>query len=276
MHLQLSQDCINKWRLEELDQFIVEFNNYVADAINNSKIEFKTDYTNIVINIAGKSLLVMREILFLAAAGYPDGALSLSRNLYEQFIILAFFESEKAHKEFPSLIINYFLDYKKRTQHDYKYEFQLNNENALSEDTKNDSDDIIKSTHSKQRGDYWWTGQTSFRKLIEHVMSNVMDEYYAGFLSELHISYKRACTSLHASCRGNIIRLKEDFQPHMVDILPTYEAQCFPLWFATSTLIFIFGVTCKTLEISHDPYLGKLNELALFYKNYNTRSKKND
>lgn len=276
MPLHLSRDCIIKWRLEELDQFIVEFNNYVADPINNSKIEFKTDYTNIVINIAGKSLLVMREILFLAAAGYPEGALSLCRNLYEQFIILAFFESEKAHKDFHSLVSDYYEDYDKRTQHEYKYEFQQNNENATSVDTKNDSDDIIKSAHRKQRGDYWWTGKPSFRSLLEHVMSNVKDADTSGFLSELHIAYKRACTMLHASCRGNMIRLKEEFQPHLVDILPTNEAQCFPLWFSTCTLIFILGVTCKTLEISHDPYLGKLNELALFYKNHNTRSKKND
>lgn len=276
MPLHLSRDCIIKWKLEELDQFIVEFNNYVADTINNSKIEFKTDYTNIVINIAGKSLLVMREILFLAASGYPEGALSLSRNLYEQFIILAFFESNKANKDFHILVSDYYADYDKRTQHDYEYEFQLNNENATSVNIKNDSNNIKKSAHRKLGGDYWWTGKPSFHKLIEHVMSNAKDEDFAGFLSKLHISYKRACTMLHAGCRGNIIRLKEDFQPHLVDILPTNEAQCFPLWFATSSLIFVFGVTCKTLEISHDPYLGKLNEFALFYKNENTRSKKND
>ncbi len=43
--------------------------------------------------------------------GYPDGALSLSRNLYEQFIVLAFFEHEKSNANFGQYVEQYFLDY---------------------------------------------------------------------------------------------------------------------------------------------------------------------
>lgn len=268
MPLQLSQDCIRKWRLEEFDQLIVDFNDRVADAVNDTKIEFAKDYINIILNTAGKSLLVMREILFLSAAGYPDGALGLSRNLYEQLIILVFFEQEKGNKDFEFFVSDYYLDYEKKRLNDNRYEFLLNNKNAIPVDIKDKFDDIMKSAHSKLRRDYWWTGKPSFHKLIEYVMSNVKDEDFHGFLSHLHIAYKRACTSLHASCRGNILRLKGVFEPSLIDTSPTDETQYFPLWFATSALIGIVGITCTTLGISHKPILGKLNELALFYKKY--------
>ena len=273
MPLKLSQDCIIKWRLEELDQLIVDFNNHVANAINNAKIEFNTNYTNIVINIAGKSLLVMREILFLAAAGYPEGSLSLGRNLYEQLIILQFFEIKKAHKDFHFIVSDYYLDYKRRNQRNQISEFLSNNDIDKTVDIKSE---LEKSAHSKISGDYWWTGKPSFHKLVEYVMSNKMDESFRGFLCELHIAYKHACTSLHASCLGNMYRLKDDFEYNMVDVLPTDESHNIPLFFATSSLIGIVGITCKTLELSHDPFLGKLNDFALFYMKNNTRSKKND
>lgn len=111
MPLHLIPQCISKWRLEELDQHIIHFNDYIANAVTEAQMEFTYSYINIVLTTVGKSLTTLREILFLSSAGYPDGALSLSRNLYEQFIVLAFFEHEKSNANFGQYVEQYFLDY---------------------------------------------------------------------------------------------------------------------------------------------------------------------
>ena len=53
----------------------------------------------------------MREIIHLSAFGYPDGALSLARNIYEHVIILAFFENHKSDNDFGNYVDDYYVDY---------------------------------------------------------------------------------------------------------------------------------------------------------------------
>ena len=258
--------------MEELDQLIIDFNEYIADAVQRAKIEFSKSYANIVLSTAGKSLLIMRETLFLAAAGYPDGALSLSRNLYEQFVTLIFFEHEKQLEGFSLFVEDYYLDYeiKNINEHISAHEW-IGDEFDLT-GLRNELKEVKDTAHSKISGDYWWTGKPNFTRLAEYVLSNENDISMRRYIGLLHTSYKRACVSLHASCLGNILRLKDDAEPHIIDILHTNDRQYFPLWFATSSLILIFGVTCKTLGISHEPYLRKMNELALFYEKSYDRS----
>ena len=84
--------AVSKWRLEELDTLIDEFDSNLAGAVKKLELKESNDYQNLVLRVAGKSIVTFREILTLSAYGYPDGALSLARNLYEQFITLYFFE----------------------------------------------------------------------------------------------------------------------------------------------------------------------------------------
>ena len=49
---------------------------------------------NLVLNCTGKSLLTLRELILLCKNGFPDGALGLARNLFEQFIIISVFEAQ--------------------------------------------------------------------------------------------------------------------------------------------------------------------------------------
>lgn len=90
MPLKLDNATIDKWKLEELDRIIIECNNFFADMIQIKRVPIDKKFENIVINTSGKSLLTLRETVILCSAGYPDGALNLSRNLYEQFIIMSF------------------------------------------------------------------------------------------------------------------------------------------------------------------------------------------
>lgn len=56
-------------------------------------------------------MVTAREILTLCAHGYPDGALSLGRNLYEQMIVISFFEMHKDDVDFQEYVDDFFLNY---------------------------------------------------------------------------------------------------------------------------------------------------------------------
>ena len=49
---------------------------------------------NLILNCTGKSLLTLCELILLCKNGFPDGALGLARNLFEQFIIISVFEAQ--------------------------------------------------------------------------------------------------------------------------------------------------------------------------------------
>lgn len=268
MPLHLIPECISKWRLEELDQQITQFNNYFADAVTNANIKFAYTYTNIVLSILGKSLTTLREISFLASAGYPDGALSLSRNLYEQFIIIAFFEGEKSNARFAEYVEQFYLDYDIRN---YKSHLDARRRSKSKGEIPEFERKLAqaKSKAGKEvRGDYWWADKSTFSQLAEYVVRKLKlsDDKMARYVMMMHVAYKRACVTLHASMLGNTLRLGRDADPSKIDTSQTNDGQGFPLWFAISCLILIVGVACSTLGVEAEPYLGKMNELALFYQ----------
>ena len=98
--LCIQTPCSLQWRLDELDKIIDSMENEIEAAITQQQIQTGHDYTNIILRTAGKSIVSMREIIHLSAFGYPDGALSLARNIYEHVIILAFFENHKSDNDF--------------------------------------------------------------------------------------------------------------------------------------------------------------------------------
>ena len=82
---------VKEWRLAELELTVAQFDIAIGDVVSNGTIEEKQDYINIILRTAGKSIVTMREIVCLSKNGFPDGALSLARNIYEQMIIIMFF-----------------------------------------------------------------------------------------------------------------------------------------------------------------------------------------
>lgn len=268
MPLQLLSECVEKWRLEELDQLLGNINNRIADSIEKQKVEYSKSHMNIVLNIMGKSILTTREILIIAAAGYPDGALSLSRNLYEQLIIMAFFDHQSKLESFDKLVEDYYTDYDINYLKDRIAEHVWKDDKADISELASKLKKAKEKAHRKVKGDYWWSGMRTFKDLTEFVKKNTTDEALPIIIGSCHASYICACTTLHASCRGNILRLKDNAEPFIVDTTSTNDKQYLPLSFAVICLIYIVGITYGMLKINYNPLCTKLNELASFYYNH--------
>ena len=266
MSLAIKNICTEQWRLYDLDAVINAIEDDIASAIDAKKISTNQDYMNIILRTAGRSIVSMREILQLSAHGYPDGALAIARNIYENLIILAFFENQKNSKNFSDYIEDYHADFEFKRISAWIYESKYCKHDTTETQRLNDELNVLKkNAHHKCEGDYWWSGHKSFSQLVKSAIRSVPDERGQHFLHTLHLTYKRACVSIHSSCMGNTLRLGTEPDFAGISTAPTQNGHALPLWFATVSLIYIVGVTYCTLEIDFTERDKELNQLAEFF-----------
>ena len=94
------------WKIDELEQIVSSLENAFGEALSTQKTA--RDYANIQIRAYAHAIIVMKEILCLIKSGFPDGALALARRLYEQNVMLSFFEKRKTQAGFDDLVQRYY------------------------------------------------------------------------------------------------------------------------------------------------------------------------
>ena len=262
-----SEKCVQMWKLNKLFDLIYTFDSDIAEKVHH-KMKSAEDYPNLLVRLSGKSIVTFREIVTLSANGYPDGALSLARNLYEQFITIAFLNAHLNSIDFNDYIEDYYLDYDlQRTKAlVFEAEYCTKDDRAL-EKLRNQKLNIRSQMHhSNKRGEFWWTGKNSFYDVATEVISGSKDESFRKFLSQLHLLYKRSSLSVHATCMGNYLRLGVSPKFVGVDTSPQANGHALPLYLATNSFIGIVGIVCKEFNIESEALLENLNELAIFYR----------
>lgn len=239
---------------------------YIADAVRVQHIKTGNDYLNILLFAFGKSIMTMREIICLSTFGFPDGALSLARNIYEEFIVVSFFEKHRQDSDFQNYVDDYHLDYNIQRNKALKYEAAHFDNSTVLKEIENETTKT--ASHRKiTKQDFWWTGKGSFANVVEDIQNSETNPTVKTFLARLHFAYKRACASIHASCLGNALRLGVDNNYIGIDNSPKINGHELPLYLATCAFILIVSITCKELQLD-DKYMNKeLNDLAAFYLN---------
>ncbi len=272
MSFEYTTPVITKWRLDEFLNTIDEFENLLADKVQDKDFE-SNSYEMALLHISGKSIVTTREVLTLCAHGYPDGALSLARNLYEQMITIAFFESRKNQQDFQDYVDDYYLNYEYQRNKSLR---SINNyvPDDNYEELVNEHEGIKKRAKHNVKGDYWWTGYSNFQNLVDQVMKQQSDADLCLFLGIQYARYKRACVSLHANCMGNSIRLGSTSGFNVVDTSPTVYGHSTVLMFAIASLIHILGCVCNFYQIDSTKILKALNELAAYYQSREQNDKK--
>lgn len=105
------EDIILKFRINELEECIDLIEDEISNKINQGNYKTEESYMNLVLNCTGKSLLTLRELILLCKNGFPDGALGLARNLFEQFVIVCIFESQCEGSARDRMVEKYYADY---------------------------------------------------------------------------------------------------------------------------------------------------------------------
>lgn len=264
MSFEYTTPAITKWRLDDFMGIVDEFEDVLADMVHH-KFVVNNDYQTILLHIAGKTLVTIREILTLCAHGYSDGALSLGRNLYEQMMIASFFNIHKNDADFQSYVDDFFLSYEAQ-RNKFLSAIGKYADDDSEDELKKEMEALKKRTKRKIQGDYWWAGCSSFANLIERVMQEETDLSMRKFLGVHYIRYKRACISLHAGCMGNALRIGNEANMALINTAPSVYGQSTPLDYAAVSMTAIVGFLCDAFEIDFTKYRKILNELIIFYQ----------
>lgn len=265
---------ITKWKLQDFIGTIEEFEDELCSKVNHNFV-IGYNYETILLHMIGKSILTTKEILTLCAHGYSDGALSLGRNLYEQMIIINFFEMHKKDEKFAEYVNNFILNYEVQINKYMRSSAKYNPEIDISS-YDNEIQTLKNRTSCKFKNDYWWSECENFSKLVDVVMDRAKDERTHKFLGTQYMRYKRACVSLHASFLGNSNRIGHDTGVGIIDTNPDLNRQGTALLFAIVSIIDIIGKSSVYFEIDSYNYLKTLNQLAVFYQREENSNSHND
>ncbi|MCM1236001.1 MAG: DUF5677 domain-containing protein [Ruminococcus flavefaciens] len=216
--------------------------------------------------MAGKSILSMKEILCLIQCGYPEGALSLARNLYEQFVIADFFHTHRADGSFQDYIDDFFADYEIQQNKLLLFSAEhVENDIAAKQQAEQRIAKIRSNAHSKKKRDYWWANKDTFNDMAIDLIKRQTNPDFRKFTAMYHMIYKRACVSLHASCAGNILRLGDDSEFLGVDNRPRENGHSVPLLLGVYSFLCVTGIVCEEFEIDHADWKLRLNNLLIYY-----------
>lgn len=265
--VQELQEHGSRWKLTELASIIGDFETAFCNKIQG-QMKLENNYQNILFWIAGKSIVTLREIICLSQYGYPDGVLTLARNIYEQFITIVFFELHFESEDFNQYVSDYFLDYAKRRNSGLQFELDHHGLPQNERDQLVQRKEAVKNNaHHSLRGNYWWTGKGSFENVVKYIIDEAKDSAIKNSISLLHLLYIRSSLSLHANSMGNMIRLGINPQYTGVDTSPQTDGFGYGLYLATSSFSVIVGSICKRFNLDYSLFEMKLKELCDYYFN---------
>lgn len=257
---------IKKWKLNELGCVVDELDSTICDKVNGSNLEFAYDYKSLLFFMAGKSVVTMKEILCLVQCGYPEGALSLARNLYEQFVIAEFFHTHKADDNFQDYIDDFFADYEIQRNKLLLFSTEyVENDIAAKQQIEQYIAEIRANAHIKKKGTYWWADKGTFSDMVIDLIERQTDPAFKKFMAMYHAMYKRACVSLHASCAGNMLRLGDNSEFCGVDNRPRENGHSVPLLLGVYSFLHVTGVVCEEFGIDATKWQQRLYDLLIYY-----------
>ena len=272
-------DNYNEYALRWSYAQICEILRKIFDKINHTKVKQEYNITFLLAVSFSKALTTFEEIITLLYNGFPNGALALSRNLYENYVIILFIYSYNI--DCPDLLHKY-IDY-------YNYETakmeKLRNEDILSGITDTGIDNecsrqLIKDAHaaidsaskkmdifrekysSRDFKDYWWAidilKNPNFAEIQNKlIIDNKLDRAYRAH-------YKYACTKIHCSFFGIFDNLGDSSDDlYFSRIFDGYEI---PLGF--SLFIFINHIQLFSSHYDQVLFQNLIEQLCLIAEEY--------
>lgn len=263
IHIITQEELRVKYRLSELEAIFQDIIKTVEIAKNNNCKD--SNQSSFLLYTLGKVISTAREVLLLVFDGYPDGALSISRNLFEQFIITSYIFS--CNNDIDAVLLRYDEDYEvQRLKNLEFWDKHISKDEGAYREHKKQLEVIAKKYGKKPRElrDYWWCNCNSFYDICERVISHNKD--LEDLIRNMQMLYKRACISIHSSCIGNVLRIGGDFNG--VDFGPWSTGHEVSLYLSVMSLVYIVCLIYDYFEVSEKETKDikqRLNELGLFY-----------
>lgn len=258
-----STNHIERYQLEALSMLLDRFEE-LLDTNVTSWLKFEEDYPNLLFFAAGKSSLTLRAIVHLCASGFPDAALALARQIYEQSILLLFFEHVRQQPDFNEYIEDFYADCKLQIAKYDKLLAEYNSDQDVIMQCQNKINTICQEAHHKIDGEYWWTRKGNFSNVVDFLKGSLRD-VDKNHLGIMHLLYKRACKDVHAGSLGNMLRLGSDPGMCGVDNTAKISGHGQPLFFAARSFYVITKIVFGNLNIVDEKLINEFDQLINLY-----------
>lgn len=247
------------YNLIKLKDLIEEIELQVGNRVNEGKLLGNKDDIDFLVPALFKSISYLKQIIILCENGYPDGALILARNIYEQVIICLYIENQETKDKHDKFLDRYFQD------------SELTRLKLLLEASKrfNQESDIVEykkqiNEHKEKYGSYhkqfWWADVKNFKELSDFI-TNRNDSFH-GLTNNMYLEYKMASLLIHSSSFSNRMNIGAN---HCVDTRTRCNGHENALFLAVSSIIPIVGFTYMFLDLKGEKIIKELNDFGYDY-----------
>ncbi len=172
-------------------------------------------FSKIIVESYSKAIITTKEILTLLYNGFPEGAMALSRILYESMVVMRFLYS---HKDNEQLLQRYIDDFSVKVSRDKIKYYSYILEYSQDDNERNEAQRlkvIARKEHNKLKDkyseflsynkqgnylhDYWWIGDVLPSRSFGAVQNEMT-------LENLKILYVLSCYRAHSGVVGNAVR----------------------------------------------------------------------
>lgn len=237
-----------RWNYDGAVRLVKECEKLARDA---EPLKLNSTFTRIVSESYSKAIITTKEILTLLYNGFPEGAMALSRILYESMVVMRFLYS---HKTDEALLQRYIDDFHVKVSRDtikyYSYILEYSQDEAELADAQarkvaaRKEHNKLKEKYSEflsynKQGnylhDYWWIGDILPSRSFGAIQNEMT-------LENLKILYVLSCYRAHSGVVGNAVRFGTMLDETAVSTSGSLDGFQVPLCFS----LVCFGILTET------------------------------
>jgi hypothetical protein len=242
-----------RWKLDMWMDYISKSDDIAEGLSHNLKVDDNIE--NVILKNCACAILSFKEMLVLLSQGYPDGALMLTRNVYEAAIITQFIYNN--YLASPDLIERFFADQNVKAYKNRKELYEAIAEKSPDLDWPKKAIEMCQQSlsdltekYGKISGQYWWA-QAIFPDSKRSVSFSQIDKAINGD-KLLRSLYKRACIGIHISSASPYLLGRDNEEGNRLYTLATDKGFEAPLLLGMISFENIVDVLCHHWKLKKD------------------------
>ena len=245
-------------------------------ALSNDLLKIPNTFTRVISESYSKAIITTKEILTLLYHGYPEGAMALSRILYESMVIMRFLY---VHRDNQKLLERYIDDYYVKVSRDrikycnYLIEYsQSDKEREEAQRLKIEarkeynklkdkySDYLSYNKQGNNLHDYWWIGDVMHSRNFGAIQNEIT-------LENLKILYVLSCYRAHSGIVGNSVRFGTILDETKLSTKGSLDGFQIPLCFSMVCFGILTETMFETVSVDYEKIIYDIEKIIAPYEN---------
>lgn len=245
-------------------------------ALSSDLLKIPNTFTHVISESYSKAIITTKEILTLLYHGYPEGAMALSRILYESMVIMRFLY---VHRDNEQLLERYIDDYYVKVSRDrikycnYLIDYSQSEEEReeaqrLKIEARKEynklkdkySDYLSYNKQGNYLHDYWWIGDVMRSRNFGAIQNEIT-------LENLKILYVLSCYRAHSGIVGNSVRFGTILDETKLSTKGSLDGFQIPLCFSMVCFGILTETMFETVGVDCDKIIYDIEKIIAPYEN---------